>query len=29
MHNVVYLAKLHEPLLKHEEKLDCSVLLFA
>jgi len=27
-HNFVYLAKVHEPLLKHEKNLRCSVRLF-
>ena len=29
MHSFVYLAKVHEPLVKHEKKLGCSVCLFA
>jgi len=29
MHNFVYLAKLHEPLAKHEKNLGCSACLFA
>ena len=29
MHNFVYLAKVHEPLIKHEKNLGCSVCLFA
>jgi len=29
MHNFVYLAKLHEPLVKHEKNLGCSACLFA
>ena len=29
MHNFVYLAKVHEPLVKHEKNLCCSACLFA
>jgi len=29
MHNFVYLAKVHEPLVKHEKNLGCSACLFA
>jgi len=29
MHNFVYLAKVHEPLVKHEKNLRCSACLFA
>jgi len=29
MHDFVYLAKLHEPLVKHEKNLGCSACLFA
>jgi len=29
MHNFVYLAKLHEPLVKHEKNLGRSACLFA
>ena len=29
MQGFVYLAKVHEPLVKHEKKLGCSVCLFA
>ena len=29
MHNFVYLAKLHELLVKHEKNLGCSACLFA
>jgi len=28
MQNVVYLAKLYEPLVKHEKNLGCSACLF-
>ena len=29
MHNFVYLAIVHEPLVKHEKNLGCSACLFA
>jgi len=29
MHDFVYLAKVHEPLVKHEKNLGCSACLFA
>jgi len=29
MHIFVYLAKVHEPLVKHEKNLGCSACLFA
>jgi len=29
MHTFVYLAKVHEPLVKHEKNLGCSACLFA
>jgi len=29
MHNFVYLAKVQEPLIKHEKNLRCSACLFA
>jgi len=28
MHNFVYLAKVYEPLVKHEKNLGCSACLF-